>query len=298
MRLHPTCSTALAVLGGAILLTQVTRAQSVYEGFNLTFPLFNTGSGFNAAWAPGGFNVSGAGYTAGEKSLAFSGLSTTPGRVIAGAFPSINGATRTLAQPLGADNTTAYLSFMLRPQGTLDDGIFSGFFGVTLNGAGFQDLFVGKPGGGAVHEYVIEDRGGSGQLSSGVPVVIGQTAFFVVKAEFRAGVDIFTLYANPAPGEPEPANGVIKSDRDLGAVTRVGIYSTGAFEVDEIRIGATYADVTPRAGFAGSAGAPNCRGVSVSGLTQEHGSMAKAASALGFSSVSALQGAIGSYCGS
>jgi hypothetical protein len=298
VRLHPTRSTALAVLCGAFLLTQSTWAQSVYEGFNLTFPLFNTGSGFSAAWAQGGFNVSGAGYTAGEKSLAFNGLATTPGRVIGGAFPGINGATRTLAQPLGADNTTAYLSFMIRPAGTLDAGIFNGFFGVTLNGAGLQDLFVGKPGGGAVHEYVLEDRGGAGQLSSGVPVAIGQTAFLVVKAEFRAGPDIFTLYANPTPGEPEPASGAIKSDRDFGTISRVGIYSTGAFEVDEIRIGASYADVTPRGAFAGTPGAANCRGVSVSGLNQEHGSLAKAATALGFASVASLQSAIGSYCGS
>jgi hypothetical protein len=287
---------ALSILAAVGIMTQATWAQSVYEGFKLTFPLYNTGSGFTGAWAVGGFNAVVAGYTAGEKSLAFSGLATTPGRVISQAFPQINGTTRNLTQVLGANNTTAYLSFMLRPQGTLDDGVFSGFFGVTLNGAAFQDLFVGKPGGGAVHEWVIESRGGGGQLSSGVPVVIGQTAFFVVKADFLAGADHFTLYVNPTPGEGEPATGIVKSDQDLGAITRVGIYSTGAFDVDEIRIGATYAAVTPRVAFAGTPGAKNCHGVSVSALAQEHGGLPKAAEALGYTGVAAIQSAIASHC--
>jgi hypothetical protein len=297
VRIQQKCSTAFAVAAGVAILTQAAWAQSAYEGFNLTFPLFNTGSGFTGAWATGGFNAFASGYTAAEKSLVFSGLATTPGRVIAGAFPAINGATRSLAQPLGADNTTAYVSVLIRPQGTLDAGIFNGFFGVTLNGAGSQDLFVGKPGAGETHEYVLESRGGAGQVSSGVPTVAGQTVLLVVKAEFLAGNDMFTLYVNPTPGEAEPAAGTIKSDQNLGTVSKVGIYSTGAFEVDELRIGATYADVTPRMSFAGTPGAANCHGVSVSGLNQEFGSMAKAAPALGFGTVSALQGALTAYCG-
>lgn len=289
-------SSALSIVAGLAILGQSTWAQSIYEGFNLTFPVYNTGTGFSAAWQQGGFNAFASGYTAAEKSLAFSGLQTTPGRVIGHAFNQINGTTRTLAQPLGANNTTVYLSFMLRPQGTLDGGVFNGFFGVTLNGSTGADLFVGKPGAGAVQEYVIEDRGGSGQLSSGVPTVVGQTAFMVVKAEFFAANEIFTLYANPAPGEPEPAAGIVKSDLNLGSVPRIGIYSTGAFDVDEIRIGATYASVTPRVAFAGTPGANNCHGASVSALAQEHGGLPKAAAALGYANVGALQAAIASHC--
>jgi hypothetical protein len=278
-------------------LTQAAWAQTVHEGFKLTFPVYNTGTGFSGAWQQGGFNVSGAGYTAGEKSLAFAGLATTPGRVSGHAFPAINGAIRNLAQPLGAPNTTAYVSFLIRPQGTLDDGVFNGFFGVTVNGSTGQELFVGKPGAGAQQEYVIENRGGAGQLSSGTATVVGQTVFLVVKAEFLAGNDIFTLYTNPLPGAPEPLAGLVKADLDLGVVPRVGLYSTGAFDVDEIRIGATYADVTPASPFAGTAGASNCHGKSVSALTQEHGGLPNAAAALGFPTVTALHHAITGYCG-
>ncbi len=162
-----------------------------------------------------------------------------------GAFSAINGAIRSLAGPLGQDNTTVYLSFLLQPQGTLNNGLFGGFFGLTLNGQG-NDLFIGKPGGGpGAEEYVLETRGGSGQVSSGTPAVVGRTAFLVVKAEFLPGNDVFTLYTNPDPRDPEPADGVTKTDLNLGVVSRVGIYTTGALAVDEIRIGTTYEDVVP-----------------------------------------------------
>jgi hypothetical protein len=49
--------------------------------------------------------------------------------------------------------------------------------------------------------------------------------------------------------------------------------------------------------FAGQPGAPNCHGKSVSALAHQHGNLSAAASALGFSSVKALQAAIRAFCG-
>jgi hypothetical protein len=286
----------IATMAILAILGQTIWAQSVYEGFNLTFPLYSTGTGLSGSWQPGGFNAFQSGYTAGEQSLAFNGLVTTPGHVSSVAFDGINGAVRNLLQPLGANGTTAYMSVLLRPQGTLNDGIFNGFFGVTLNGSLGEELFVGKPGGGAEEEWVMETRGGSGQVASGVPTVVGQTALLVVKAQFKSGNDTFTLYVNPTPGQPEPSSNLIKTDLDLATVSRIGIYSTGAFDVDEIRIGSSFESVTPRVPFAGTPGAPNCSGKTVSALTQDHGGLSAAASDLGFASVAALQGVIAAYC--
>jgi hypothetical protein len=287
----------IPVMTALTIVVQAVSPPLAYEGFTLTFPQYNTGSGFSAAWQPGGFNAFAAGYGASERSLSFGGLETNGGRVVSPAFQAINGALRNLAQPLGADNTTTYLSFLLRPEGTLNGGILNGFFGVTVNGSLGNELFVGKPGGQATEEYVIEHRGGFGQVSSGVATVVGQTALLVVRADFLAGNDQFTLYVNPAPGAPEPTTGVVKSDLNLGSVTRIGIYSTGAFSVDEIRLGAAYADVTPRSPFAGTPGAANCHGKTVSALAQQYGGLANAASSLGYASVAALQAAITSFCG-
>jgi len=55
--------------------------------------------------------------------------------------------------------------------------------------------------------------------------------------------------------------------------------------------------IAPVALFAGTPGFPNCHGRSVSALAQKYGGMAAAATALGVSSVSALQNAIDESCG-
>jgi hypothetical protein len=221
-------------------------AQRAYDGFALSFPVYaRGGAGFTGAWAQGGFNAFAAGYGLATTSLCYGRLRTSGGRVSGDAFPAINGILRPLEQPLGANNTTVYISFLVRPDGTLNDGIFNGFFGLTLNGSLGNDFFVGKPGGGMVDRYVIETRGGFGQVSSGAEAVVGRTALLVVKAQFLAGIDVFTLYTNPRPRRPEPSQGLVKSDLDLGVVSAIGIYSTGAFTIDEIRIGTTYADVLP-----------------------------------------------------
>jgi hypothetical protein len=214
-----------------------------YEGFDPRFPVHNGGFGFSDAWAQGGFNVTASDYTVGGSSLSYAGLQTSGGSVSGGAFGELNGAVRTLAQAIGADDTTAYVSVLLRPRGTLNDGLDNGFFGLTLAGA--QTLFIGKPGGGALTEYVIELGGGVGQVSSGTNVVVGETMFLVLRAQFLSGNDVLTLYTNVVPGDPEPASGAVKADVDLGITTVVGIFSTGAFGIDEIRIGTTYEEVTP-----------------------------------------------------
>jgi len=222
-------------------------SQIANDGFGPSFPIYaNSGSGFGGAWAQGGFNAFASGYVSNDRSLCYPQLETSGGSVSGAAFDAINGTVRPLARFLGANGTTAYLSFLIQPNGTLNDGIFDGFFGVTLNGSAGNDVFVGKPGGGAEERYVIENRGGAGQIPSLVTPVVGRTTLLVVKVQFLAGNDLFTLYVNPTPGRPEPSSTIVKSDVDLGVVSKIGIYSTGAFTVDEIRIGTTFADVTPQ----------------------------------------------------
>jgi hypothetical protein len=236
-----------AMAFGVVVLSPAVRAnQVVYEGFGPSFPIYaNDGAGFSGPWTQGGFNAFASGYVPKENSLCYARLETSAGSISGGPFSAINGAVRSLAQPLGQDNTTVYLSFLIQPQGTLNEGVFDGFFGLTLNGSLGNDLFIGKPGGGAEDQYVLEARGGSGQIPSNAHVKVGRTALLVLKAEFLSGNDVFTLYTNPTPGRREPASGVTKTDLDLGLVSKVGLYSTGAFVVDEIRIGTTYADVVP-----------------------------------------------------
>src|SRR5437764_10551615 len=117
----------LPFMAALMVMSQPVRAsQIVYEDFALTFPAFNGGTGLSGAWAQSGFNAFAAGYTASDGSLFYvngngragsqgntsldnrgkAGLQTSGGSVSAAAFPQINGAKRSLAQPLGADHTT------------------------------------------------------------------------------------------------------------------------------------------------------------------------------------------------
>jgi hypothetical protein len=109
-----------------------------YEGFNYptgsSINLENGGSGWSGAWeTPGGLDATIAASSLSSGDLAVSGgaLST------AGSQPPNQGSSvatwiRSLGTPLGADNTTAYLSFLLQP----DAGY--GFYG----GLNFGNVFV------------------------------------------------------------------------------------------------------------------------------------------------------------
>ena len=71
---------------------------------------------------------------------------------------------------------------------------------------------------------------------------------FVLRIDFLPGDDRLWLYLNPTPGLPEPAvPDVLKTDLDLGMVGSLTINNYGGFSTDEIRIGSSFASVTPEA---------------------------------------------------
>ena len=240
------------ITGSTFLVPWVSEAAVLsYDGFDYTPAgsdlLGNSGGlGFGTAWRPGGFNASNnANYDVQSGSLNFGALLKSGNRIQTDALGAIAGLTRDFSTPLGTPGTTRYASFLLRPEGTLQGGAFNGFFGIVFEQPLEPELFIGKPGATAIDRYVLEDRGGALQVASNVAPVVGQTVFLVVKAEFAAGNDRFTLYVNPTPGAPEPVTGIVKNNSDIGTVAGVTLYSTGAFSIDEFRLGETFVDVTP-----------------------------------------------------
>jgi hypothetical protein len=207
----------------------------------------NGGSGFSGPWRAGGFNASiHNNFDVEHDNLSFAPLQQLGNAIRTPAVNAISGVTRDLAAPLGQTNSTVYLSFLIEPEGTLHGGAFNGFMGLTLESAGEPEFYVGKPGGGSINSWVMEERGGVNQIGSSTATTIGATALLVVKAEFSTvGNDKFTLYVNPTPGDAAPATGVVKNNSSFGVFDGITIYSTGAMRIDEIRIGETFADVTP-----------------------------------------------------
>lgn len=201
------------------------------------------GLGFKGAWQPGGFNAwlfelfrlqSGA--------LTYPGLLTKGTNHVSGDAPAagtggIAGMGRLLATNLAVPGATFYLSFLHRVDAPEE------YASIVIGTGTGQELSIGKSG--TVREYHISQRGGVNRVLSGVEPVVGKAFFLVVKMEFRDGEDRFTLFVNPTPGKPEPASTVVKEDLDLEQADQIFLYSRAAWSVDEIRLGTTWADVTP-----------------------------------------------------
>lgn len=163
---------------------------------------------------------------------------------------------RDLPFALGAAGTTVYLSMLLEPNGTVYFGWGGGFASLSLvQSFASTELDFGLPGYQSfATTYGLENLSGVGRFMSGVQPAPNQPVFLVMRCDFNANTsanDTFKLYVNPKPGAAEPASGTIKNDfnfgvgQSFGTVGSVAIRSGGAFSIDEIRIGTTFADVAP-----------------------------------------------------
>lgn len=163
-------------------------------------------------------------------------------RVTADAFGGNRSIARTLSQPIGADDTTWYMSFLMQAEDVVGDGAFNGWFAFTLR-AGARNVTVGKDS--FSNKYKVEGNLGEIALSD-IEVISNQAHLFVVRADFLPGSDVFRLYIDPPTGQPEPLSAdATMSTFDLGTATTVGLDGPGAFGFDELRIGTSWNDVTP-----------------------------------------------------
>ena len=202
------------------------------------------GHGFGGAWEPGGFNTRNSEvFQMKPGPLTYSNLAVSGSDHLSIDLPidggsAICGVGRHLGRDLAVPGTTCYLSFLYRPDA-------EGGYGSVVVGTGEgRELSIGRSTSGA--PFHISQRGGTGRVFSRHDAVVGETFFIVVKMEFTEGPDRFTLFINPAPGQPEPAGEAIKEDLDLTSATHLFLYSRSAWSVDELRLGRTWASVTPR----------------------------------------------------
>ena len=237
----------LVSLAATMLTGTANAALIAYDGF--AYPAGsslvgqNGGLGFSDPWYQGGFNVTQSVSALASGSLTYPSLATTGNQVTIPSSAVLNGLARDLSSPIPSG--TIYLSCLLTPEGVLDQGNALGFFGVTLHGS-LNEVFFGKANVNGIDYYDVEQRGGGVRVPSADQPVIGKTEFLVLKAQlFTSGNDIFTLYADPTPGAAEPSSGAVKNDIGIGTLSNIYIYSSGAFNIDELRVGTTYADVTP-----------------------------------------------------
>jgi len=214
-----------------------------YEGFNYPAgPLVGQSGGgsfgFVDAWAPDSMPP-GLGIVEPSLTDPTGTVGTSGGRVQIIGYDSWP-ISRRLASPIGVEGTTRYFSILGQD---VDQGAPNVWGEVVVFGPRTTPfLSLGRQFG---RPNVWGTNAGMGlwQLlpNPDDPVLL------VLKVEFMPGQDKFTVYLNPRPGDPEPNDGIsVTTPHYLGllaSVTMVMGDQGGA--LDEIRIGETFADVTP-----------------------------------------------------
>jgi hypothetical protein len=161
-----------------------------------------------------------------------------------------------------APGATYYFSILIKPANT---PATSHFYGLQLfsnsgnNGLDGHDLFIGKNGSGLNWGLEYSTNFISGNTTSTVPVhaysstpaASNQTVLLVVRVDFEpAGFgtpDVFSLYVNPTPGGSEPVTPDAVLTNNIGTQNGLALNTGngGAAFFDEVRLGATFASVTP-----------------------------------------------------
>jgi len=194
------------------------------------------GSGFSDAWTGNtSYNIaSGSLHSPGDP------LPLIGNSVSGVAYGENRGIDRTLSMPIGADDTTVYVSVLMEPRGILGQGAYGGWFGLALRGS--THIMIGLNYGQGTYGLRIADE----YRSSGVTAAIGKPVFLVLRMDFTEGVESAYLYVNPQPGAPEPMTAQASEiNLSFHSLSTVSLTGPGGSAFDALRIGTTYADVAP-----------------------------------------------------
>lgn len=215
---------------------------NAYEAFDYAAGSLNGQNG-GTGWATGWNLESGSSAVVRAGLTAPAGLPVGQGGTLEMNTTTIFEQSRDLATTLGTDGTTAWFSFLLKPDGT-------GSGGISLeigDGSGADDTVnIGTNG----NDFLVGINGSASGDTVDNVVVSGQTHFLVVQIDFAAGNDNVTLYVDPTAGVDAPDSpGALTAQlttADLGTFTRLGViggFTGNNSNIDEIRVGTSFADV-------------------------------------------------------
>lgn len=244
MNHHPsTWKTRLAVALVPCLLGQASAALIVYDGFDYpTGPIAGVGT-----WTNGGLGeVASPGLSYVDSS--FSQLATTGNRLDSDLVDNTSFASfRELGQSYSTVGQTIYISFLARIDENVE-GPRNRFAGVSLMGSGTEHYFMGAGGGSGT--WAIDNKTSIGNSSVGVTNV----AFLVYRLDFTVGgpsSGTTSLFINPNLSDIPAVADVTIANGDAFSFDQIRVHAGGfgenslqAFQVDEIRIGTTWQDVT------------------------------------------------------
>jgi hypothetical protein len=233
----------------------VLAGSIVYEGFDYDVGAkLNTqagGTGWGAAW------TGATGVTIAKGSLMDpTGTLATLGN----SAQTPDGATSLINRDVASNaafNPPAdfWVSFLLQPTSAVGGGQNGGLGLLVLGGSSGTSLAIGKDGSTLDYSLLgLSIMGGQGGAKAGTNVNATQntTVFLVTHVVIPAsGNSTATLYVDPTPGKDAPmgfSGMATKNDVSfIGTLGVVGLQTGTGWKFDEIRIGTTFADVTPKA---------------------------------------------------
>ncbi len=275
----------LTALAGALLLSTATPPAQAQSGLlvwdSLSAPAgtplngLATGSGWSGAWWTQNSDASVPGYSIGSgKPLSYSTLSTAGNYAVGGHEWLATGrkvdvaSTGPLQQYLtgsqvGKSGTTVWASYLLR----IDTPPASDEISVSLH-SNSNVPYLGTPTWAPAN--IAAGYFGAASKSNGVaywslrvrnavtrtsvPITAGQTVLIVIQAAF-GHTNKVNLYLNPPLGGSAPAkasaSATTASSVAFGAFAFLAGSSAGSASLDEIRIGSSFAAVTPTGGAPG-----------------------------------------------
>ena len=232
----------LACLAGAAQAQPIATERLEYPAGNSLLGQ-SGGLGFASPWQTAGYGS--WSINAADEVIIRNGLvlSTAGGR----AQSNLGGAQRTLATPIaGTPGTSAWVSFVAR---RVSGATGSSWLGVKLPSTGPAPfLFLGQPFGRSHWGVDNGLAGGIAESSADASV-----AHIVCRIDFKSGADDVRVWIDPnldSPPADSTAALTLNNYGDFQNISKVlietgaaGSTQTGA--IDEIRVGSTFADVTP-----------------------------------------------------
>ena len=257
---------ALALLL-ATSLSSEADSPLLYEGFDYTVGSTvqgrNGGIGFGGAWTESSSDKD----TIQPGSLLYSGVSTS-GQSAHSLAPTdfYSELYREMVDIPGTGGTTLWASFLMRKNADGANGEPADYFGLALFATGIDGVFIGDPSETNTFSLGTVGTASTGGEISTIPLVLGSTAFLVVRIDFSSvGNETIRLFVNSNPAAPNLTTpDAIKTDLDFSDLTALGVYAgeDADWSLDEIRIGTSYQAVVPEPG----SGALFAAGVLLAGL--------------------------------
>jgi autotransporter-associated beta strand protein len=266
--MHPRISSLkLLMLSVAAILAWAAPASSAhaqllaYEGFDYaadtSLASQNGGTGWVGAWSS---VIAGSGTALVEDpGFSYGALEVSGNHAVITPTNAITYSTRSLAQSFNTG--TIYLSLLAQ---NLNEGTRGG--GLILRSTDAQIGFVGQLNG--TTSWGINATSGGTSTTQATTNSALTLSLLVLKIEFDFNdtFDRLSLLVNPTPGGPEPGSwDAVVDTRDIGTLAALRLQSgfatstltTTVMGIDELRIGNTFADVTP---FLGNYWAPTSSG--------------------------------------